>query len=208
MATHSSIFAWRIPGMGEPGGLPSVGSHRVRHDWSNLAAAAARSCGEFWTKRGTGFTFAFKMFPKAIQRKDRFEGSDENAEALGGWIFVQGHTAGKEWQSAPRHRGQTAKLRSPGLVSAWMHMGWHEPQPFCPHCYIVLRSVFSQSPKAAEVLTETKRVCGGCPSSFLALTLIQMFSGLRNPGTLRCRLPNPWLWAPSRNPMPRVLSPY
>ena len=32
MATHSSILAWRIPGMGKPGGLPSVGSHRVRHD--------------------------------------------------------------------------------------------------------------------------------------------------------------------------------
>ena len=32
MATHSSVLAWRIPGMGEPGGLPSVGLHRVRHD--------------------------------------------------------------------------------------------------------------------------------------------------------------------------------
>ena len=41
MATHSSVLAWRIPGTGEPGGLPSVGSHRVGHDWSNLAAAAA-----------------------------------------------------------------------------------------------------------------------------------------------------------------------
>ena len=40
MATHSSVLAWRIPGMGEPHGLPSMGSHRVRHDWSNLAAAA------------------------------------------------------------------------------------------------------------------------------------------------------------------------
>ena len=40
MATHSSILAWRIPGTEEPGGLPSMGSHRVRHDWSNLAAAA------------------------------------------------------------------------------------------------------------------------------------------------------------------------
>ena len=38
MATHSSVLAWRIPGMGEPGGLPSMGSHRVRHDLSNLAA--------------------------------------------------------------------------------------------------------------------------------------------------------------------------
>ena len=40
MATHSSVLAWRIPGMAEPGGLPSMGSHRVGHDWSNSAAAA------------------------------------------------------------------------------------------------------------------------------------------------------------------------
>ena len=41
MATHSSVLAWRIPGMGEPGGLPSMGSHRVGHDCHDLAAAAA-----------------------------------------------------------------------------------------------------------------------------------------------------------------------
>ena len=41
MAPHSSVLAWRIPGTGEPGGLPSMGSHRVGHDWSDLAAAAA-----------------------------------------------------------------------------------------------------------------------------------------------------------------------
>ena len=41
MATQSSVLAWRTPGTGEPGGLPSVGSHRVGHDWSNLATAAA-----------------------------------------------------------------------------------------------------------------------------------------------------------------------
>ena len=40
MATHSSVLAWRIPRMEEPGGLPSIGSHRVRYNWSNLAAAA------------------------------------------------------------------------------------------------------------------------------------------------------------------------
>ena len=39
MATHSSVLAWRIPGTGEPGGLSSMGSHRVGHDWSDLAAA-------------------------------------------------------------------------------------------------------------------------------------------------------------------------
>ena len=41
MATHSGVLAWRVPGTGEPGGLPSMGSHRVGHDQSDLAAAAA-----------------------------------------------------------------------------------------------------------------------------------------------------------------------
>ena len=41
MSTHSSVLAWRIPGTGEPDGLPSMGSHRVGHDWSDLAAAVA-----------------------------------------------------------------------------------------------------------------------------------------------------------------------
>ena len=43
MATHSSVLAWRIPGTGEPHGLPSMGSHRVGHDWSDLAAG-----GWYW----------------------------------------------------------------------------------------------------------------------------------------------------------------
>ena len=38
MATHSSVIAWRIPGTGKPRGLLSMGSHRVGHDWSDLAA--------------------------------------------------------------------------------------------------------------------------------------------------------------------------
>ena len=41
MATHSGILAWRIPGTEEPSGLPSMGLHRVGHDWSDLAAAVA-----------------------------------------------------------------------------------------------------------------------------------------------------------------------
>ena len=41
MATHSSVLAWRLPGTGKPGGLPSMGPHRVGHDWSDLAAAVA-----------------------------------------------------------------------------------------------------------------------------------------------------------------------
>ena len=51
MATHSSVLAWRIPGMAEPGGLPSLGSHRVGHDWSDLAAAA----GHIWRNKNLTF---------------------------------------------------------------------------------------------------------------------------------------------------------
>ena len=51
MATHSSVLAWRIPGLGEPGGLLSMGSHRVGHDWSDLAAAAAGQLLLFFFKK-------------------------------------------------------------------------------------------------------------------------------------------------------------
>ena len=44
MATHSSVLAWRVLGTGEPGGLPSMGSHRVGHDWSDLAAKQQQHC--------------------------------------------------------------------------------------------------------------------------------------------------------------------
>ena len=54
MATHSSVLAWRIPGTGKPGGLPSMGSHRVGHDWSDLASAAA--AGIRGEKKRTPFT--------------------------------------------------------------------------------------------------------------------------------------------------------
>ena len=46
MAAHSSDLAWRIPGTGEPGGLPSMGLHRVGHNWTDLAAAAAAATAE------------------------------------------------------------------------------------------------------------------------------------------------------------------
>ena len=59
MATHSSVLAWRIPGAGDPGGLPSMGSHRVWHDWSNLAAAAAS-----WG------TVAFVQLPTTLTLKE------------------------------------------------------------------------------------------------------------------------------------------
>ena len=48
MATHSSVLAWRIPGTEEPSGLPSMGLHRVGHDWSDLAAADHQFTEEGW----------------------------------------------------------------------------------------------------------------------------------------------------------------
>ena len=59
MATHSSVLAWRIPGTAGPGGLPSMGSHRVRHDWSDLAAAAAANLDLY---EETKVNFKFNVF--------------------------------------------------------------------------------------------------------------------------------------------------
>ena len=59
MATHSSVLAWRIPGTGEPGGLPSMRLHRVEHNWSDLAAAAAHT--------GCSMTIAIVQLPSPVQ---------------------------------------------------------------------------------------------------------------------------------------------
>ena len=70
MTTHSSVLAWRIPGTGEPGGLPSMGSHRVGHDRSDLAAAAATYIyipSFFGFLSYLGHHRALSRFPCAIQ---------------------------------------------------------------------------------------------------------------------------------------------
>ena len=62
MATHSSVLAWRIPGTGTPGGLPSMGSHRVGQDWSVLAAAAVAAVeAEELKKQHSFFLLELKM---------------------------------------------------------------------------------------------------------------------------------------------------
>ena len=67
MATHSSVLAWRIPGTGEPGGLLSMGSHGVRHDWCDSAAAAADWVWEsaFWQKLQVMLMFLAQRDPLA-----------------------------------------------------------------------------------------------------------------------------------------------
>lgn len=91
------------------------------------------------------------MFPKAIQRKNRFEGSDD-AEALGGWIFVQSHTAGKEWQCTEARRWDDQTEVS------WLGLGndgvaWASTF-LSPLLHFSKVCLFPQSPKAAEVLIE------------------------------------------------------
>ena len=86
MATHSSVLAWRIPGKEEPGGLPSMGLHRVGHDWSDLAAAAisvrtARRSNQFILKEispecsleGLMLKLTLQYFGHLMWRADSFE---------------------------------------------------------------------------------------------------------------------------------------
>ena len=63
MASHSSVLAWRIPGTGEPGGLPSMGSHRIGHDWSDLAAAAA----EVWKSASKTGHCESRLYPQLVR---------------------------------------------------------------------------------------------------------------------------------------------
>ena len=64
MATHSSVLAWRIPGTGEPGGLPSMGSHRVGHNWSDLTAAVATAMIYKVKQEDRAGCDILKIFPK------------------------------------------------------------------------------------------------------------------------------------------------
>ena len=81
MAAHSSVLAWRIPGTEEPGGLLSMGSHRVRHDWRDLAAAAAAAAGVLdqcvWGTFGS-----FKSYSKTPSRS-LISGSGLYTQTLG-----------------------------------------------------------------------------------------------------------------------------
>ena len=70
MATHSSVLAWRIPGTREPGGLPSMGLHRVRHDWSDLAVAVGRAtllCVRFSSVQFSLSVVSYPLWPHGLQ---------------------------------------------------------------------------------------------------------------------------------------------
>ena len=104
MATHSSVLAWRIPETAEPSGLPSMGLHRVEHDWSNLAAAAAAAEDSSWL---TGATM-------------------ENRPTK---LWVQGWR--RHLPSSPAGRGLVLRLRGPSSTMGTSSGG--RGSPSSPH---------------------------------------------------------------------------
>ena len=67
MATQSSVLAWRISGTGRPGGLPSMGSHRVGHDWSDLAAAAVNVSKSYLIWKWSNYSIDFQHLAHLAQ---------------------------------------------------------------------------------------------------------------------------------------------
>ena len=83
LATHSSILAWRIPGTEEPGGLPSMGSQRVGHNWSDLAAAAAAAAAA-WLQSSLFIVFNIAITQAHFKGQNFFWLSTEKIKARGG----------------------------------------------------------------------------------------------------------------------------
>ena len=92
MASHSSVLAWRIPGTGEPGELPSMGSYRVGHDWSGLALAAWRPKRPFRTNTQKRCLFHYR----GLECKSRKSRNNWGNRQIWPWST--------EWSRAKAHR--------------------------------------------------------------------------------------------------------
>ena len=107
-ATHSSVLAWRIPGMAEPGGLLSMGLHRVGHDWSDLAAAAAAAI----------LTPVLSSRHREVKQLAQSHTGSGGAETGAIWVqtSLQHHSAWPGGGGA-RLQGGGARLQGGGFVS-------------------------------------------------------------------------------------------
>ena len=88
MATHSSVLAWRILGMGEPGRLPSMGLHRVRHDWTDLAAAALFLPISWKVDTTAGVPESFLEEEKHWEWKSRTQIGKTQSQRLSQWLMT------------------------------------------------------------------------------------------------------------------------
>ena len=134
MAAHSSILAWRIPGMEEPGGLPSMGSHRVGHDWSDIGAAVgsledwcwswnssvlATSCKEltYWKR-----LWCWEGLGAGGERDNR--GWDGWMASLTRWTWVWVNSGRWWWTGRP---GMLRFMGSQGIGHDWVtELNWTE----------------------------------------------------------------------------------
>ena len=118
MATHSSVLAWRIPGTGEPGGLLSTGSHRVGHDWSNLAAAAAAAT--WLTKNIWNFSVYFGSLCLSSDTKVLF-GQGKWQESLH-WKTLNFWLNWPVWRWKPDdNKSKCISLSFSDIVSFWQY---------------------------------------------------------------------------------------
>ena len=131
MATHSSIFAWRIPGMEEPGGLPSMESHRAGHDWSDLATAAAAALGKEKAMTTHSSTLAWKIpwmeEPGGLQSMGSRRVGDDWATLLSLSLSCIGEGNGNplQWSCLenPRDRGAWWAAIY-GVTQSWTRLKW------------------------------------------------------------------------------------
>ena len=143
MATHSSVLAWRIPETGEPGGLPSMGSNRVRHNWSDLAAAAASHVNS---------SHRLEMLSSLMLHKSVSSTGDtgrEKAAREGRWWMASYHAA---WSSREMEQWlREKKIHPTGLVSVGLRSLMHgerqrmKSSPMCMYCLFPRTSVWECS---------------------------------------------------------------
>ena len=141
MATHSSVLAWRIPGMGEPGGLTSLGSHRVGHDWSNSAVAAAGFPGGLVINN-------LSACQCRILRRRGFN------------PWVRNILQRRKWQPTPVFLpGKSHGQRSVADYSPWGHKELDMTECTNMHPYRTLQVlIFKQSYKTAPIWTTWEKI--------------------------------------------------
>ena len=127
MAIHSSVLAWKIPRMEEPGGLPSMGSHRVRQDWSDLAAAAAEKAFH-WRLISQHhclemFAAATKSLPSCLTLCDPIDTSPLGSPSLGfsrprtlEWVAISFSNAWK-WKVKVKSLSRAQLLATPWITA-------------------------------------------------------------------------------------------
>ena len=146
MATHSGVPAWRIPGTGEPGGLPSMGSHRLGHDWSDLAVAAASNFT---------FTFHFHALEKEMATHSSVLAWRIPGMEPGGLPSMGSHRVGHDWSdlaaaaavciqfSSVQSLGRVQLFVTPWTIATRLLCSWDSPgKNTGMGCHFFLQGIF------------------------------------------------------------------